>query len=153
MSLCCGNGSGGEGEGAIAELAVFQGRLDLTDIKVLEQDWMERHCILPMSPVIQSSIDMSNAPEATSSEATNSSSMTVWSENELARQAHALFFLPETEEEAASLPSLLPTGTRIPLRFLSRHRSVAWKQINPVTGEQIHIKRIGCKSGASSSDL
>jgi hypothetical protein len=151
MSLCCGNGSGGEGEGAIAELAVFQGRLDLTDIRVLEKDWMERHCILPISIHTQTAANGSNPLEATGNDVSNASSMTVWSENDLARQAHALFFLPETEDGTTSLPSSAPT--RIPLRFLSRHRSVAWKQTNPVTGEQIHIKRIGCKPGASSSDL
>ena len=152
MSLCCGNGSGGEGEGAIAELAVFQGRLDLTDIKVLERDWMERHSIYPMQMPTQATANMTTtSQETTESDVSNISSMTVWSENDLARQAHALFFLPETENGTTSLPSSTPT--RIPLRFLARHRSVAWKQTNPVTGDQIHIKRIGCKPGASSSDL
>jgi hypothetical protein len=150
MSLCCGNGSGGEGEGAIAELAVFQGRLDLTDVKVLEKNWMERHCIPPVLPS-QTGMVVSTQQETTESDAANMASITLWNEDDLARQAHALFFLPETEDGTTSLPSLTPTS--IPLRFLSRHRSVAWKQTNPVTGELIHIKRIGCKPGASSSDL
>ena len=151
MSLCCGNGSGGEGEGAIAELAAFQGRLDLTDIEVLEKNWMERHCIPPILPPTLTAAGMTTPLETIGSEVTCTSSISLWKENDLARQAHALFFLPETDDGTTSLPSSTPT--RIPLRFLSRHRSVAWKQTNPVTGEQIHIKRIGCKPGASSSDL
>jgi hypothetical protein len=45
MSLCSGYGSGGEGQGAIAELAVFQGRLDACDIEQLEAQMMNRHDI------------------------------------------------------------------------------------------------------------
>jgi hypothetical protein len=140
MSLCCGNGSGGEGEGAIAELAVFQGRLALDDIQALEKKLMERHGLVsphdvPWSDSIGTAISL-------------------WRENDYARQAHALFFLPETDDGITNLPSSSSRPSRIPLRFLSQHRSVAWKQTNPVTGEPIHVHRIGCKPGAaSSSDL
>jgi hypothetical protein len=153
MSLCCGNGSGGEGEGAIAELAVFKGRLDLTDIQVLEKELMERHCIpsivLPPEELTVNNVHSQKGRKA--GDGDDSLSIPLWKENQFARQAHALFFLPETEDGSTTLPSSTPL--RIPLRFLSSHRSVAWKQTNPVTGEPIHIKRIGCKPGASSSDL
>jgi hypothetical protein len=158
MSLCCGNGSGGEGEGAIAELAVFQGRLELPDLQVMERAMMERHGIQTMnSGSIAAGAQLLNSLGIK----TNISDM-VWRENEWARQAHALFFLSDFDG-ASSLNTLSKstkaknkseeTPPRIPLRFLSRHRSVAWKQRNPVTGEEMSIKRIGCKAGASSSDL
>jgi hypothetical protein len=141
MSLCCGNGSGGEGEGAIAELAVFQGRLALDDIQAVEKKLMKKHGLV--------------TPHDRSCSDSNGSSISLWKENDFARQAHALFFLPETEDGITNLPSSSPPRpSQIPLRFLSQHRSVAWKQINPVTGEPIHVHRIGCKPGAaSSSDL
>jgi hypothetical protein len=150
MSLCCGNGSGGEGEGAIAELAVFQGRLDLTDIQALEKKWMKQHFL----PVVQVTNDESKCASTVGEfPISETGALSVWRENDFVRQAHALFFLPETEDGTATLPSS-STPTRIPLRFLSRHRSVAWRQANPVTGEPIRVQRIGCKpGGASSSDL
>jgi hypothetical protein len=138
MSLCCGNGSGGEGEGAIAELAIFQGRLDLTDIQAVEKKLMEKHHLATTG-------DLSGA-------SSENNSISPWKENDFVRQAHALFFLPETDYGTTNSPS--SSGpTQIPLRFLAQHRSVAWKQLNPVTGEPIHIQRIGCKPGASSSDF
>lgn len=146
MSLCCGNGSGGEGEGAIAELAVFRGRLDLTDIQILERQMMVRNGI-PAEP---------KEAFATMGEVdgSDSSSLLLWRENDWARKAQALFFLNDLTVSTASTKddgdAPLP---QVPLRFLARHRSVAWKQSNPVTGEPIHIKRIGCKAGASSSDF
>ena len=146
MSLCCGNGSGGEGEGAIAELAIFQGRLDLTDIQILERQMMVRNGI-PALP--------KEAFNATSKvDGSDSSSLLLWRENDWARKAQALFFLNELNVSAASTKDDGDVPLQqVPLRFLSRHRSVAWKQSNPVTGEPIHIKRIGCKAGASSSDF
>jgi hypothetical protein len=152
MSLCCGNGSGGEGEGAIAELAVFQGRLDLIDIQVLEQELMEKHCISPIVLPVKELCTVHNQANGTTRDVDYALTLAMWKENEFARQAHALFFLPETEDGTTTLPSST-TPLRIPLRFLAGHRSVAWKQTNLVTGEPIHIKRIGCKLGASSSDL
>lgn len=160
MSLCCGNGSGGEGEGAIAELAVFQGRLDLDDIRVLENEMMTRNCI-------QDNFCIEVQDQSTNITGRGNSD-SVWIDDEWARQAHALFFLNDldmssystmtTKQETPTGLSLLkhnspPPPPHIPLRFLSRHRSVAWQQTNPVTGQPIHTKRIGCKPGASSSDL
>jgi hypothetical protein len=123
MSLCCGHGSGGEGEGAIAELAVFRGRLDISDIEVLERQMMQRHGI-------PSSQDAT--PE------------TVWQENTWERQAQALFW--QTSDHDWNFEH------RVPLRMMARHRSVAWKQSSPVTGKEVRIQKIGCRPGASSSD-
>jgi hypothetical protein len=68
MSLCCGQGSPGEGEGALAEVVVFSGRLDHQDICALEGHLMNKHGI---------------APRQESS----------WQEDDLSRQAAALFQL------------------------------------------------------------
>lgn len=43
MSLCLGEGSDGAGEGAIAELIVFKGRLCQEDLERLEQKLMTKH--------------------------------------------------------------------------------------------------------------
>lgn len=48
-SLCCGQGSPGEGEGAIAEVALFKGRLDEQDIVTLESHLMKKHAIPPQN--------------------------------------------------------------------------------------------------------
>ena len=45
MSLCSGQGSAGEGEGAIAELAIFHGLMDTRDIQTMEKHLMEKHAI------------------------------------------------------------------------------------------------------------
>jgi hypothetical protein len=142
ISLCCGNGSGGEGEGAIAELAIFQGRLDLTDLQELEVQIMRKHGIqrpsAAMAPQLPTFTEKANG----SCDGDDSR----WEENEFKRQAHAMFSLQHDEERTSS----------IPLRFLSQHRSVAWRQTNPVTGEPIHTSKIGAKrqpAGDSSSDL
>eukprot|EP00547_Thalassionema_nitzschioides_P005283 CAMPEP_0194218770 /NCGR_PEP_ID=MMETSP0156-20130528/24514_1 /TAXON_ID=33649 /ORGANISM="Thalassionema nitzschioides, Strain L26-B" /LENGTH=577 /DNA_ID=CAMNT_0038948237 /DNA_START=171 /DNA_END=1904 /DNA_ORIENTATION=+ len=45
MPLCFGEGAIGEGDGAISELVVFQGRLHQNDIKALETHLMEKHGI------------------------------------------------------------------------------------------------------------
>ena len=45
LSLCCGGGSGSAGQGAIAEIAVFSGRLDESDLRELEKKMMVKYCI------------------------------------------------------------------------------------------------------------
>lgn len=110
MSLCCGDGSGGEGEGAIAELAVFSGRLALSDLQVLESSVMSRHGIVPTQ---MSSIDLH------------------WKECEWSRQAHALFCLSQLDGEGNNMD--VEKTQSVPLRYLSRHRSVAWQLANPGT--------------------
>jgi len=123
MSLCCGHGSGGEGEGAIAELAVFRGRLDVTDIECIERQLMNRHGILPLHHAVAN---------------------TVWRADTWERQAQALFW--QTSDNDWNFDQ------RVPLRIMARHRSVAWKQQSPVTGKEVRIQKIGSRPGASSSD-
>ena len=124
MSLCFGQGSDGEGEGAMSELAIFKGRMDMGDIKILEQFLMKKHGI---PEVVLSEDDLAQ-------------------DDEFMRQAHALL---------SHAPDQQPIGSqekRIPLRYMARHRLVAWRQSNAVTGEAIKVPRIGSKFGESSSD-
>jgi hypothetical protein len=102
LSLCCGHGSGAEGEGAIAELVIFRGPLDVSDIEVLEQPRIQQHRI----PSLHGA-----APEK------------AWRENTWERQSQALFW--QTSEHDWNLEHRVP-----PLRsMMARHRSVAWKQL------------------------
>jgi hypothetical protein len=50
MTLCCGEGCEEEGEGAISELVVFQGQLDIRDIEELEDYLMRKHKIQKCCP-------------------------------------------------------------------------------------------------------
>lgn len=124
MSLCFGQGSDGEGEGAISELAVFKGRLDTTDIKVMESYLMKKHGI--PSP-IQSGVDLHE-------------------EDDFARLAHAMLTHAPHHKVFAN------GAKRVPLRCMTKHRTVAWKQTNPVTGEAIRVSRIGTKTTESCSE-
>lgn len=124
MSLCFGQGSDGEGEGAIAELAVFKGKFDDRDIEVMEQRLMTKYGI--PSP---------NLPESERTE-----------EDRYYRLAHALLSHPPGHK------LLQRTHDRIPLRYMTKHRMVSWRQTNPVTGEPVRVQRIGSKFGESSSD-
>lgn len=124
MSLCFGQGSDGEGEGAMGELAVFKGRLELKDIETIEYYLMNKHGI--------------RTPAQSESE--------VAAEDQYARLAHGMLsHVPHHKVLASGLK-------RVPLRYMARHRIVAWRQTNPVTGEAIRVPRIGSKSGGSSSD-
>lgn len=124
MSLCFGQGSDGEGEGAISELAVFKGRLDNTDIKVMESYLMKKHGI--PSP-IQSGVDLHE-------------------EDDFARLAHAMLIHAPHHKVFAN------GAKRVPLRCMTKHPTVAWKQTNPVTGEAIRVSRIGTKTTESCSE-
>ena len=124
MSLCFGQGSDGEGEGAIAELALFKGRLELEDIKLLEGQLMQRYGI--QAPVIPKSEVVQN--------------------DQMSRLAHAMLSHPPRHRLFSS------STQRIPLRVMTKHRVVAWRQTNPVTGERILVQRIGTKFAGSSSD-
>ena len=135
MTLCFGQGSGGEGEGAIAEIAVFSGRLDLQDLEVLEKQLMVKHGI--PNP------DLSR--EA------------LVKEDEWTRKSTALYCQTPAESAAYHLrhrddAALGLEQNTVPLRIMTKHRSVAWHQFNPVTGEELRIKRIGSRSAGSSSD-
>ena len=126
MSLCFGLGSDGEGEGAMAELVVFKGRLDIGDIRLIEQRLMAKHGIDP--PKLEGG-DLAQ-------------------EDQWMRHAHALLAHPPHHK-------LLSSGkTSIPLRYLARHRLVAWDQNNAVTGEAVKVQKIGSgkMGGYSSSD-
>lgn len=129
VSLCCGQAPTPEGDGAIAEVAVFQGRLMQDDLEVLETNVMTRHGI----------------PRG------DSCPRPAWQDNDMEKRAEALFLWPPPQitarEENASMPSC-----GVPLRFLSQNRCVAWKQYHPVTGKEVKIPRIGARASASSSD-
>lgn len=118
LSLCFGDGSEGEGEGAISELAIFKGRLPIDDIITIESYLMNKHGISMADEII-------------------------CAEEELRRKIHALITQP---------PPWPKEGAQTPLRLAAQHPSVAWVKVNPVTGNQIAVKRIGCKSTALSSD-
>ena len=106
MTLCLGQGSDGEGQGAIAELAVFKGRLPTIDLKEIECSLMTKH-----------GLSSSNPSRAT--------------EDMHSRIAHQLL-------SVRADVSMLSDGklTSLPLRCLSRHHTVAWTKVNPVTGER-----------------
>jgi hypothetical protein len=125
MSLCFGQGSDGEGEGAIAELAVFKGKLDQQDIEIMERTLMAKYGILP--PTL---------PELMRTD-----------ENKFFRLAHAMLSHPPGHR------LFLKNKQHIPLKYMTKHRSVAWRQSNPVSGEPIRVERIGTKLGESSSDF
>lgn len=129
MTLCFGQGSGGEGEGAIAEIAVFSGRLDTQDLQVLEKQLMVKHGIpvpaIPRTALLQ--------------------------EDEWTRKSTALY-CQTPAESAAYGASLSVEQDSVPLRIMTKHRSVSWHQFNAVTGEELRIKRIGSRSAGSSSD-
>jgi hypothetical protein len=124
MSLCFGQGSDGEGEGAMSELVSFKGKLDIQDIQVLERHLMVKHGI--PSPVV--------------------SEADIAQEDHWTRQAHALLSNAPHNELFSS------ETQRIPLRHMARHRLVAWRQSNAVTGESVKVQKIGSRYGDSSSD-
>jgi hypothetical protein len=68
-------------------------------------------------------------------------------EDQWMRQAHALLEHAPHHHVFGSA-----SNKRVPLRYMARHRIVAWRQSNPVTGESIKVQRIGSKFGESSSD-
>lgn len=138
MSLCCGDqgescgSAGADGEGAIAEFAVFRGHLAMTDILELENRLMEKHGI-----VVPSGIEFLRKTKPD-----------VWASTEYERHAHAL--MAPAPPTPASFTKELDDG--VPLRFMARHRSVAWKQFHPVTGRRRRtLRKIGVKLGAPSS--
>lgn len=132
MSLCCGDGSGGEGEGAISELIVFSGSLSERDICIIESHLMSKHgiCCYPSKDV---SIPSGNSTRM---------------ENMWIKQAHALLVASDISD-GNSDPNEHPVS--VPLRFLARHRSVAWQYHNAVTGKRVRTSKIGCRNNADSS--
>mmetsp|Transcript_13716 Transcript_13716/g.19607 ORF Transcript_13716/g.19607 Transcript_13716/m.19607 type:complete len:768 (+) Transcript_13716:189-2492(+) len=153
IPLCCGELSDGEGEGSIAELIVFKGRLQHSDVVCLESYLMKKHGILDVS-AIRNSKNMHNYPsendEPKHGEKCNCKNIrsdefeeqNQWEEDEWRRQAHALL----------TQPPLVVSGERVPLRVLAQHRSMAWARVNDVTGKYIRVSRIGSKLSTGSSD-
>ena len=119
MSLCFGQGSDGEGEGAIAELAFFKGRLSTNDMASVESHLMKKHKI----PVPSKSRNERIRDDCYS------------------RLAHKL--MDQTPAQARRREDQ-PTGS-IPLRCMTKLRQVAWHQDDVVTGAQRKIQRIGCR--------
>jgi len=125
MSLCFGEGAPGEGDGSIAELVVFQGRLEKEyDLKVLEMYLMKKHGI---SPTVTSNMQQF-----------------LQQEDEWKRDSRALI------EQSSPYEMVIPNS--IPLRVVANDHTVAWHRINNVTGERINVGRIGSRISTGSSD-
>mmetsp|Transcript_36319 Transcript_36319/g.53085 ORF Transcript_36319/g.53085 Transcript_36319/m.53085 type:complete len:462 (+) Transcript_36319:3-1388(+) len=141
MTLCCGDAADGEGDGAIAELVAFKGRMDLSDVDCIERYLMAKHGI----PTVSSLNMTMNNNAANHSE--NSKQHTYphshWQEDEWKRQAHALIEQP---------PPWKIANQAVPLRVAANHRSVAWHRTNDVTGKVLRVPRIGSKKSTGSSD-
>jgi hypothetical protein len=122
MSLCLGDASI-EGEGAIAELAVFKGRLADADIEQLECFLMHKHGI--------------TKPKS-------SERAILVRQDEWKRQGRALIAQPP--------PWSMRVPNGIPLPIMARDRDVSWHRINSVTGKDVRVARIGSKFSNGSSD-
>jgi hypothetical protein len=159
MSLCCGGMSDGSGHGAMAEVAVFAGRLPASDIICIEQHLMRKHDIVIIPPTTSATMMLPQSLPSSSLEEQqqqhhhqrdNDSSK--WH-----REAHALLVVDDTACSVTNQPDNGTAGGRaghnVPLRYLARHRNVAWKQTDPVTGQAKRIQRIGCRYDAESSDF
>ena len=117
VPLCSGAGSDGDGEAAIAEIAIFAGALPEDDVRVLEESLMTKFGITkPQGPL--------------------------WVETDFERKAEALYRDPEAPYWEGG----------VPLRYMSRHRTVGWQLSSPVTGLRSQVKKIGCRPGVQSSD-
>jgi hypothetical protein len=125
MSLCFGQGSEGEGEGAMSELVAFKGHLDTRDIETIEKILMEKHGI---AVPIYSFAELEK-------------------ESNYYRLAHGMLANPPNHKIFGR-----NNKQGIPLKYMAKHRLVAWRQINSVTGETIQVSRIGTKMAESSSD-
>jgi hypothetical protein len=137
MSLCYGEIDGECGQGAISELAVFKGRMDLSDVKRLENYLMKKHGIVSA----QKQRDfIANKQKARSKPIKIGNR---WEEDEWRRQAHALI----TQRQPWDL-----VGDPVPLRVASNHNSVAWQRVDDISGMPMRVSRIGHKTGNGSSD-
>jgi len=121
MSLCFGQGSDGEGEGALSELAFFKGRLHANDIMSLESHLMAKHGIpFPVKP---------------RKERINN--------DYYSRLAHKL--MDRSPSCANRNKDCGNNDIPVPLRYMTELRQVAWQQRNMVTGRRLSIQRIGDK--------
>ena len=138
MSLCYGEIEGESGQGSIAELVVFKGRMPDCDIELLEKYLMKKHGLLS----VQEKKDYiakenSNRMKPLDIEACH------LQEDEWKRHVHALI-----EQRR---PWKLD-GLNVPLRVAANHHSVAWRRTNDITGQRMRITRIGAKNSNGSSD-
>jgi len=136
MSLCYGEIEGECGQGAIAELAVFKGRMDDSDIETLEKYLMAKHGILSVKE---------KQDFMTKENSTRMKPLRVecdLQEDEWKRQAHALI----EQRRPWNLEGV------VPLRVAANHPSVAWHRTNEITGAPVKISRIGAKNSNGSSD-
>lgn len=152
MSLCFGEGSEGEGEGSISELAVFKGRLCTLDLIQMEDYLMSKHGIIHGHKTKQvddllSGTCSSYYGSRANNEYQESQFHQIKTDDRLQidrfrRDSHALM--------VKSAPFELKSP--VPLSMLAKHRSVAWIQNNTVTGKPVEVKRIGSKPSTGSSD-
>ena len=137
MSLCYGEIEGEAGQGSIAELAVFKGRMSDCDIDKLEKYLMKKHGILS----VQEKREFIAKENETRMKPINIECHI--QEDEWRRQAHALI----TQRRPWNLD-----GMSVPLRVAANHHSVAWRRTNDITGQPVRITRIGAKNSNGSSD-
>jgi hypothetical protein len=137
MSLCYGEIDGDCGQGAISELAVFKGRMHLSDITKIESYLMKKHGI----PSVQSQKEFVAVENESRSKPICIGDQ--WEEDEWRRQAHALI---------SQRPPWDLDGEPVPLRVAANHNSVAWQRVDEITGTPLRVSRIGHKNGNGSSD-
>lgn len=123
MSLCLGDASIEEGEGAISEVAVFKGRLPDSDIEQLEGYLMRKHGISKPKPAERTKLVR---------------------QDEWKRQGRALIVQPP--------PWSMRVPSGVPLTMMARDNDVSWHRVNAVTGKQVRVSRIGSKFSNGSSD-
>ena len=138
MTLCFGEGSDGEGEGSIAELAVFRGSMNQQDTEKMEDYLMRKHGILHGSAGYKKS-----SKRHVSNQKKGRIAVDQWQEDKWRRDVHALM---------THRPPYQVTDKGLPLRIAANHKSVAWYRTNEVTGKEIKVSRIGSKLSTGSSD-
>mmetsp|Transcript_3251 Transcript_3251/g.8747 ORF Transcript_3251/g.8747 Transcript_3251/m.8747 type:complete len:435 (-) Transcript_3251:56-1360(-) len=121
LSLCFGQGSDGEGEGAISELALFKGRMQSEDVVSLESHLMTNHGI----PI----------PKKSRKENVR--------DDYFSRLAHKL--MDQSPSHADSKGDGGNKSVPVPLRYMTELPQVAWQRRSKVTGEHLAVKRIGNK--------
>lgn len=144
MSLCFGEGSDGEGEGSISEIAVFRGAMVNDDLEQIEKFLLKKHGIIHGDDryLRSHTSQMDIIPETSEVTMKIPTQVNQWQENKWTKDAHALM--------VHAPPFEVSTG--VPLRVAARHRTVAWSRMCEVTGKQLHVSRIGAKKSNGSSD-
>jgi len=144
MSLCFGEGSDGEGEGSISEIAVFRGAMATDDLEQIEKFLLKKHGIIHGDDryLRSHTSQMDIIPETSEVTMKIPTQVNQWQENKWTKDAHALM--------VHAPPFEVSTG--VPLRVAARHRTVAWSRMCEVTGKPLHVSRIGAKNSNGSSD-